>query len=347
MPQKGGFTATGPCKALQDVRCLKTTIHEEDSGFQFVRTNKSEIQESYGEASMHSSMNMMDSFVKLPTCDTPVIEKNRDLRQRRRSSLGLRGKRASSIIANGSIALPHPSISHESFFKHISEDLPEPVRMKQLLIWCTKRALDEQKMGVYGKDSRAASLARIIEEEILNDLIENKLSPSWYNRKEEDILIKPKPHPRNIENQKKIKEFEDKLSKLKEEINTWNRLEASFLSCKNNIDFENPEGIVTETSVNGISFPSEDVKSNYPIDHSELLQWLKSEKTNLEFKVDRLYHSLHVIDSFTQVSNRYATQLLSNVAKAIQDREKQAQVNSGTTDINIKDVLREITRRDD
>ncbi|EMR11575.1 hypothetical protein PNEG_00019 [Pneumocystis murina B123] len=347
MPQKGIFNAAGPCKALQDVRCLKTTIHEEDSGFQFVRTRKPEMQESYGDTSTHSSMHMMDSFIKLPTCDTPVIEKNRDLRQRRRSSLGLRGKRASSIIANGSIALPHPSISHESFFKHISEDLPEPVRMKQLLIWCAKRALDEQKMSGLGKDSRAASLARTIEEEILSDLIENKLSPSWYNRKEEDILIKPKPHPRNIENQKKIKEFEEKLSRLKEEINTWNRLETSFLSCKNNRDFENPQDIVSETAANGVLFPSEDIKLDCPIDHSELLEWLKSEKANLEFKVDRLYHSLHVIDSFTQVSNRYATQLLSNVAKAIQEREKQAQVNSGTSDINIKDVLREITRRDE
>jgi kinetochore protein Mis13/DSN1 len=42
-----------------------------------------------------------DTFVALPVSDTPIIRRNQDLRQqangRRRSSLGLRGNRSSSI----------------------------------------------------------------------------------------------------------------------------------------------------------------------------------------------------------------------------------------------------------
>lgn len=321
-------------------------MHEEDSGFQFVRTRKPETQKSYEDASAHVSIHSMDSYVELPVSDTPIIEKNRDLRQRRRSSLGHRGKRASSIIANGLIALPHPSISHESFFKHISEDLPEPLRMKQLLVWCAKRALDEQKTNGSGKDARAISLARMIEEEILSDLIENKLSASWYHRKENDVLVKLRPHPRNIENQKKIKEFEERLSKLKEEMDTWNKLEASFLSCENEEDYDNMKDEASEDLTDKELFLSQNLDWVPPIEHSEFVSWLKSEEANLEFKVDRLYHSLHVINSFAQVSNQYATQLLGNVSKAVQERELQVQIDSGSSDVSIKDILRAITRRD-
>jgi kinetochore protein Mis13/DSN1 len=41
--------------------------------------------------------------------------------------------------------LPHPDIAYDDFHKHIKADFPEPVRMKQLLAWCARRALDEQK----------------------------------------------------------------------------------------------------------------------------------------------------------------------------------------------------------
>ncbi|KAG4303787.1 hypothetical protein PORY_002812 [Pneumocystis oryctolagi] len=370
-------------------------IHEEDSGFQYVRTKRSELEKKTDARNIkadesvsmlscarklpavqseirsewsshvpcedglpHFSSHITDSFVELPISDTPVIEKNRDLRQRRRSSLGFRGKRASSILAN---ALPHPSISHESFFKHISEDLPDAVRMKQLLIWCAKRALEDQKVIGTCKNAHAISLARVIEEEILNDLIENRLSASWYNREDDNVLVKPKPHPRNVENRKKIKEFEKRLSKLKQEINNWNELEASFLSNFSEKDIDHTKsltdninasydmkdisaGETLDKMIEDALLPSEKIKWVSPVNHSELIKWLNSEEENLEFKVDRLYHSLHLINSFGQVSNQYATQLLNNVAKAIEKRKQQAQMDSGSNFTNTKDVLRAITR---
>jgi len=38
------------------------------------------------------------------------------------------------------LAQPHNSVSETSFFKHIDCDLPEPERVRQLLIWCSLRA---------------------------------------------------------------------------------------------------------------------------------------------------------------------------------------------------------------
>ena len=82
--------------------------------------------------------------------------------------MSLRGNRTSSI-GNGfegifqvgnlinHIALPHPDVAHEDFHKHIKADLPEPVRMKQLLAWCARRALDEQKAKYASTESSNAA----------------------------------------------------------------------------------------------------------------------------------------------------------------------------------------------
>jgi hypothetical protein len=55
------------------------------------------------------------------------------------------------------VALPHPDVAHEDFHKHIKADLPEPVRMKQLLAWCARRALDEQKAKYASTESSNAA----------------------------------------------------------------------------------------------------------------------------------------------------------------------------------------------
>lgn len=49
--------------------------------------------------------------------------------------------------ADTSIALPHSSVETSEFYKHINQDILEPRRMKQLLVWCGTRALPEKPTG--------------------------------------------------------------------------------------------------------------------------------------------------------------------------------------------------------
>lgn len=111
--------------------------------------------------------------IQLPFTDTPVIKRNKEMRKttaengQRRSSSGMRGRRASSLIdegrgngksnagfqrqysdlafekgcANDLTALPHAEVPTSEFYKHISADLTEPRRMRCLLGWCGTRAL--------------------------------------------------------------------------------------------------------------------------------------------------------------------------------------------------------------
>lgn len=125
--------------------------------------------------------------VALPMADTPVIQRNKELRGgkgdkgKRRSSLSRRGRRASSLIDSGAsngmglglrlatdcscadlffLALPHREVGTADFFKHIADDgLPEPRRMRQLLIWCATRAIGEKPTGGSDPDEQSARLA--------------------------------------------------------------------------------------------------------------------------------------------------------------------------------------------
>ena len=106
--------------------------------------------------------------IALPFADTPVIMRNKEMRKvssenSRRSSSGMRGRRASSLIDSGfsngepdleahlkstfadsRVAVPHNEVKTEEFYKHISQYLPEPRRMMQLLTWCGARAVSEK-----------------------------------------------------------------------------------------------------------------------------------------------------------------------------------------------------------
>lgn len=82
--------------------------------------------------------------ISLPMSDTPIINRNKEMRKKgsnRRSSLGSRGRRASSLIESGQTAIPHREVNPAEFYKHIEEGLTETRRMKQLLTWCGERAL--------------------------------------------------------------------------------------------------------------------------------------------------------------------------------------------------------------
>lgn len=186
------------------------------------------------EVSKHSTV------ISLPFSDTPIINRNKELRKKgtgtRRSSLGLRGRRASSLIDNGHTAIPHREVETIEFYKHIeAEGLSEPRRMKQLLTWTGERALGEKPS--HGDPDSAASLAggnvqftfagarltltaRVIKESLLKDFGNKSEFSDWFNREETaPTKIVKKPNPRNVE-------IEDNLAGLEERIKRYGGSES-------------------------------------------------------------------------------------------------------------------------
>ncbi|KAJ4198901.1 hypothetical protein NW759_016216 [Fusarium solani] len=145
------------------------------------------------------------STVALAMSDTPVINRNKEMRKKgntnRRSSLGMRGRRASSLIESGQAAIPHREVNPAEFYKHIeAEGLTEPRRMKQLLIWCGERSLTEKPPRGTPR-SNAILGARAIQDQLRKDFSSRSELSDWFSR-EDDMPKAPvvlRANPRNME----------------------------------------------------------------------------------------------------------------------------------------------------
>lgn len=205
-----------------------------------IQTQEQEPQEP-GSQKLHVDKKRRLTKIPLPFADTPIIKRNKEMRknsaeQHRRSSSGMRGRRASSLIDAGTsngesvsantsslqscasydhpinhstghdlnvvaaedgaralseslcegpdvalvvmkkrpqdivsqikpgsladvlmdVAVPHAEVETKEFYKHISQDLMEPKRMRQLLTWCGTRALLEKPRGNMDQDEASA-----------------------------------------------------------------------------------------------------------------------------------------------------------------------------------------------
>ncbi|KAL1952591.1 hypothetical protein VTO42DRAFT_4706 [Malbranchea cinnamomea] len=184
-------------------------------------------EEEDGDVTARIQQATISTKIALPAADTPVIRKNKQMRQekakkgQRRSSLSMRGRRASSLIDSGvSNALPHDAVQTADFYKHIeSEGLPEPRRMRQLLTWCATRALGEKPMGSRSEDESARLAARVIQEELIKELGTRSELSDWFGRQETTPppVVVRKPNPKNVQNAAKLKELEEHIQRLQEE----------------------------------------------------------------------------------------------------------------------------------
>ncbi|PSN66396.1 hypothetical protein BS50DRAFT_622076 [Corynespora cassiicola Philippines] len=196
--------------------------------------------------------------IMLPFADTPVINRNKEMRKgkkdgNRRSSTGLRGRRASSLIESGMSngesgrdcdfseerrtrggprdpgadhdpALPHSEVEIHDFYKYIEQSLPEPRRMKQLLTWCGSRALPEKPSGDV-KNANAIMAARAIQQELIDDFANKPELSDWFNRPEvEAPPVVKKPNPQNEKNMATLQDLEEEIKRLEEEKAAWDAL---------------------------------------------------------------------------------------------------------------------------
>ena len=142
--------------------------------------------------------------------------------------------------------MPHAEVATSEFYKHISDTLPEPRRMRCLLGWCGTRALPPKPDAP--KDSKPESslefqalqagshyilsqnvsngrtdknaAARVIQEELSQDLIIRGTLSDWFSRDETEppvVQLKKKPNPRNITNAAKAEELEKELERYARE----------------------------------------------------------------------------------------------------------------------------------
>ncbi|KAI7343425.1 hypothetical protein KC354_g15665 [Hortaea werneckii] len=293
--------------------------------------------------------------IALPFQDTPVIKRNKEMRKtsaegHRRSSSGMRGRRASSLIDEGrGTALPHAEVSSEEFFKHISADLTEPRRMRVLLGWCGTRALPlkpeapKQSTPDANLEFQALQAARVIQDELSQDLITKGSLSDWFSRDDVEappIQLKKKPNPRNVTNATKAEELEVELERLKKERAEWDDLMKSAVppSPPTKEDAE-AERELSPLHPDLLDSPQRKLLEQLQAPaiesstHPEAVQKrLRHVSENIEFSVDQFAHGMHTLSTTRDTAERLADKSLSEAAEVLEDREKGRRATGKSAD---------------
>ncbi|MCJ1398088.1 hypothetical protein MMC11_001285 [Xylographa trunciseda] len=295
--------------------------------------------------------------IALPFADTPIIRRNKEMRKgagdgNRRSSLGMRGRRASSLIDGGkSNALPHDEVESSEFYKHVESGLPEPRRMRQLLTWCGTRALGD-KPSFAVEDSHAKLAAREIQQQLLKDFSTRSEMSDWFDRDTTPNPQPPKPNPKNLANLAKIQDLEQQIKRLQSERQTWEALLAPADTPL--LDPFPPNSLPPASTISAELLSSisqtaalEVLRSFHPPDAplfaDNIQNRLQDLSRDLEFKVDTFTENVHILGLYREEADRMADRALQTSAEVLEEREKKRTERSGA-DIGVREVLRGLSR---
>ncbi|KAI5793098.1 Mis12-Mtw1 protein family-domain-containing protein [Geopyxis carbonaria] len=285
------------------------------------------------------------SKVKLPTSDTPINRKNQKYRQsfangRRRSSVGMRGRRASSMMVDGVVAEPHAEILHQDFYKHIQGDQLENMRMRQLLSWCGHRALASLQGSSEVKpandlDGSARNIARVIEEELLKEITTNGQLSTWFTRDSSPPpTVVKKPNPRNVENLAKLEQLKADLQKLEQERQSWRMLQQ----------LEPQQPLPRDTLLRPEEFAFADSLPESQEIVGAARRIVKQQGADIEFQVDRLADGAHKVQQYGNAADRLAGQILEGVENTLASGDTRLKQASGTDGLPLQEVLRSLSR---
>ncbi|KAG7848215.1 hypothetical protein KL941_002394 [Ogataea angusta] len=241
--------------------------------------------------------------------------------KKRRSSLSNRGKRLSSV-GNGFIAEPDREIPVEELYKHVSQDLPDPHKMRQLMVWCAKRGASKAPKK---KISTAESIANVIEDEIIRDLADGKINTSWWLAEDDDNevdhgsnanLNKPiivLPNKANQENMHTLELYEKKLAELNKEEARWKEIRKTAILPKIQVDAQLQDNGLIQEKLGEIVNHLQSLESyKARLDKLRLLRVLE----NLKLMVHKLKQSKNAVNALTEAKireiSRKMTQLIDH-----------------------------------
>ncbi|KAI1473961.1 Mis12-Mtw1 protein family-domain-containing protein [Daldinia eschscholtzii] len=290
--------------------------------------------------------------IALPFSDTPIMNRNKEMRRKtgaRRSSLGMRGRRASSLIDNGHSAIPHKAVDPAEFYKHIEADLMEPRRMKQLLTWCGERALSE-KPPLGSLNSNEILGARAIQDQLLKDFSSKSEFSDWFSR--EEVPRPPaivKPNPRNIEHEEKIVALEERIKRLKAEKRAWQSLKQPppelpplFPSSDSNAQLPLPDASLLDSEEAQILATLTDPST--AIKPQKIQSRLQALQNSLDFRIDHLSDNVQKLEHRVKTGGLQADRVLALSAARLKEREEKERASAGTKDMPVMEVLRSLGR---
>ncbi|CAH2355881.1 hypothetical protein CLIB1423_37S00276 [[Candida] railenensis] len=230
---------------------------------------------------------------------------------KRRSSYHNRGKRLSSI-GNGFGGVPHDTIPPSDYYKLLDNSLPEPHRMRQLLIWCFKKKLDqedkEKNVTTSVEDKTSINIAKVIKEEIMTDLVNGDIETSWYNKENksyrDNAISKNKtkndkgnkllPNPLNVKTLENIQIYQQKLKELQTEREEWDKSLNNY--CKD-ITLDNFPSIKKDSEIiqqdDGNERVQEILKESLLKNLENSIQEVEDIPNHIENSIDKVFNTAY------------------------------------------------------
>ncbi|CUM47630.1 uncharacterized protein AC631_03178 [Debaryomyces fabryi] len=364
----------------------KSNFHD-DSSLQLSSPIKSPSYEDFYSARSSDEYEEQVSHLKMNLEDSDTArsrnQKAPNAKNKRRASYYNRGKRVLSI-GNGFVGVPHEDVPTSDYYKLLDTSLPEPHRMRQLLIWSFKKKLDQEEKLSKTKsktetteDQTVINIAKVIKEEVLRDLVDGQISISWYNRDENedetnDNLLTNKevtlPNPLNITNEENIEIFTKKLKSLKQERLQWessfNRSTSHIPNLKIDADQSEPdlqEYCQTRNQIqdNSVDFNST-VLNNSLVDkiNKNYNDISESVPHDIETSTDKLFDTSYRLsqasDLIAKLQNDKLNDKVSSLVQNYMTKHLREPLSLQTSSwpvpnrqITTKELLRGITRLDD
>ncbi|KAM9929322.1 hypothetical protein OXX59_001252 [Metschnikowia pulcherrima] len=289
------------------------------------------------------------------TADSDILPANN-----RRSSYNNRGKRGSSI-GNGFVAKPHSEVPEKDYYKLLDPSMSEPNRMRQLLSWSFRKSISTEKSedsDASGETRTAEGVAKAIELELLDDLMNGAIATSWYSLNEDtqggDLVPGTtivRPNPLNETNKESIEVFYNKLDSLRtEKVELLNAFESGVKSVEG---LRLNQDSITEQALREYLRENQSTAStlenaldelSYQEIRSSLQQAISDAEANLELKVDKLHQVSHALSRqsglVSRVSYSSVEPALSSLVREYKHR------NDERPEPSTLDLLRGISRID-
>lgn len=251
----------------------------------------------------------------------------------RRSSLASRGRRLSAV-GNGFMATPHDDIPADELHKHVDISLPDSHKLKQLLVWLSKRLIKQGWDGDLIADdedddvkSKSKMICKIILEEFVDDLIQGRADVDWWgsiktNNRHTNSLNEPiivHENKENVENANKLAFYDNELKKLQREKKIWQELKAKNTNTESDIFLKEIQSS-RPIQISDNDYPAKEIK--------ELEDTIRVSYERTD-KLERLVHRL-------QVSNDLIQRIMERKNRLVAEQMKQQ------SQIDVLDLLKKV-----
>ncbi|KAG7662443.1 uncharacterized protein J8A68_004091 [[Candida] subhashii] len=247
--------------------------------------------------------------------------------------------RYDNLPSSGIITEPLKNIDVKDYHKFLDPLMSEPDKMRQLLIWCMKKEMEDDEQqphrdaAIQSDERTAYNIAKVVKEEIIKDLIEQEVSTNWYDSNNTNlnssVLL---PNPQNTSTLLDIETYSKQLEQLREEKMKWRRAFESSINEVNQIRFD-PDKINKDKL-------SEYIQTHHPdkkgiVDNSLINKTVaKYESTKklipeLERKINQLSASSYMLESSTRlIKNIEDKKILPDVERYLSDYMNKASVEN-------------------